>query len=316
MPARWRAPPRCAARSRRSAPTGCATASAPTRTPVSCASWPRAGPCSTSARSRTSAPERSRRSPTIRCRGSSPQASAARSRPTTRRCSTPTSPATTRPPPRSGLDPRSFYEAGVAGALCDDGYEGAAATGRRQLQLALEVPLDGGGERSGAGRLAPGGPRGGARPRGPARDLPEHAHHARRRGARAHPVPAGEDPRLVLHRPRERGRVRSASRPRWAPTTSARRSTATWACTSRAASSRGASSRSTWAAPTGRRRAATATCTWPTRTSGSSRWSATCPRCCRSRSARRSHSASARSRASRSAGSAKARPRAATRTRA
>jgi hypothetical protein len=39
----------------------------------------------------------------------------------------------------------------------------------------------------------------------------------------------------------------SASRRRWARTTSARRSTATWASTSRAASSPGGSSRSTWA---------------------------------------------------------------------
>ena len=59
-----------------------------------------------------------------------------------------------------------------------------------------------------------------------------------------------------------------ASRPPWARTTSARRCTATWASTSRAASSRGGSSRSTWAARTARRGAATATSTWPTRTSG------------------------------------------------
>src|SRR6266498_3861025 len=44
--------------------------------------------------------------------------------------------------------------------------------------------------------------------------------------------------------------------------------TATWACTSRAASSPGGSSPSSWAAPTGRRTAATATCTWPMRSSG------------------------------------------------
>ena len=61
--------------------------------------------------------------------------------------------------------------------------------------------------------------------------------------------------------------ARSASRRRWARTTSARRSTATWASTSPAASSRGGSSPSTWAARTGRRRARTATSTWPTRTS-------------------------------------------------
>ncbi len=47
-----------------------------------------------------------------------------------------------------------------------------------------------------------------------------------------------------------RGR-RSASRPRCGPTTSARRSSATWACTSPAAPSRGGSSPSTWAARDG-----------------------------------------------------------------
>ena len=78
----------------------------------------------------------------------------------------------------------------------------------------------------------------------------------------------GKIPGLVLHGPRQRGSRRSASRRRWARRTSARRSTATWASTSPAASSPGGSSRSTWAAPTGRRRAATATCTWPTRSSG------------------------------------------------
>ena len=61
---------------------------------------------------------------------------------------------------------------------------------------------------------------------------------------------------------------RSASRRRWARRTSGRRSTATWASTSCAASSRGGSSRSTWAARTARRTAATATSTWPTRSSG------------------------------------------------
>ena len=68
-----------------------------------------------------------------------------------------------------------------------------------------------------AERLAAGGEGVGPRPRGPARHLPQHADHARRRGARPHPLPAGQDPRLVLHGPRQRGRRRSASRPRWAP---------------------------------------------------------------------------------------------------
>ena len=57
-----------------------------------------------------------------------------------------------------------------------------------------------------ARRLAAGGPRGRPRPRGPARRLPQHADHARDRGARPHPLQAGQDPRLVLHGPRQRGR--------------------------------------------------------------------------------------------------------------
>ena len=49
---------------------------------------------------------------------------------------------------------------------------------------------------------------GGPRPRGSARHLPQHADHARDRGARPHPLQAGEDPGLVLHGPRQRGRRR------------------------------------------------------------------------------------------------------------
>ena len=60
----------------------------------------------------------------------------------------------------------------------------------------------------------------------------------------------------------------SASRPRWARRMSARRFIATWASTSRAASSRGGSSRTTWAAWTAPPAAATATSTWPTNGSG------------------------------------------------
>ena len=114
-----------------------------------------------------------------------------------------------------------------------------------------------------SGSLA-GGQGVGPRPRGPAPDLPQHAPHARGRGARAHPLPPGKDPGLVLHRPRQRGPVGRRRDGDGAATTSARRSTATWASTSRAASSRGGSSPTTWAASTGRPRAATATCTWPT----------------------------------------------------
>ena len=39
-------------------------------------------------------------------------------------------------------------------------------------------------------------------------DLPQHADHARHRGARPHPLQAGQDPGLVLHRARQRGRGR------------------------------------------------------------------------------------------------------------
>ena len=55
-------------------------------------------------------------------------------------------------------------------------------------------------------RVAPRSKECGSRPRGSARHLPQHAHHPRDRGARPHPLQAGEDPRLVLHGPRQRGR--------------------------------------------------------------------------------------------------------------
>ena len=159
--------------------------------------------------------------------------------------------------------------------------------------------------------------RGGPRPRGPPHRLPQHADHARGRGARPHPLQAGQDPGLVLHGPRERGRpsvgVATAIR---GQRTWARRSTATWACTSRAGSSRGGSSPITWPARTGRPGAGTGTSTWPTRTPRDDRDGlATCRRCCRSRLVPRSPSGSARRAGSRSAGSARAPPRAATRTR-
>src|SRR5205814_179695 len=81
--------------------------------------------------------------------------------------------------------------------------EEPGAGARRELRLArraqpLEFPRDGDRKRSGAGRLAPRGKGGGPRPRGSARRLPNHARHAWGRGARAHPVPAGQDPRLLL----------------------------------------------------------------------------------------------------------------------
>ena len=132
----------------------------------------------------------------------------------------------------------------------------------------VRVPADGDRERSGAGRVAPRGARGGPRPRGPARHLPQHAHHARRRGARPHPLPPGQDPRLVLHRPRQRGRRRRrrdgdgagrrrhAAPPRHGRAHHARR--------------RAVADLRAVHGPrrTARRTAATATSTWPTRSSG------------------------------------------------
>jgi adenosine/AMP deaminase-like protein len=88
--AKWRAPTRCAGRSRRCRPTASATASGPRRIPASSASWQAAAPSSTCARSRTSARGPSARSTSTPSRASSLRASTARSRPTTRRCSTPT----------------------------------------------------------------------------------------------------------------------------------------------------------------------------------------------------------------------------------
>src|SRR5919198_2743255 len=76
-----------------------------------------------------------------------------------------------------------------------------------QALSTFERSLSGDRARGRADRLAPGRERPGPRPRGPARDLPQHADHPRRRGARAHPLPAREDPGVVLHGPRQRSRV-------------------------------------------------------------------------------------------------------------
>ena len=62
--------------------------------------------------------------------------------------------------------------------------------------------------RSRADHVAPRDPGGRSRPRGPPRRVPQHAHHARDRGARPHALQAGQDPRLVLHGARQRGRRR------------------------------------------------------------------------------------------------------------
>ena len=151
---------------------------------------------------------RSRRSQSTRYHGSSQQASAARSRPTIRRCSTPTSRGTTRRPPHSGWRPVPSTRPGWPGrsATRPPGHGSGRLEKRSPGDPAVKVRRSNGDrERSGARRLAARGERGRPRPRGPARHLPQHADHPRRRGARPHPLQAGEDPRLLLHRARERG---------------------------------------------------------------------------------------------------------------
>ena len=94
-----------------------------------------------------------------------------------------------------------------------------------------------------AERLARAGEGVGPRPRGPARHLPQHARsRAASRSAGTSSTARARSPARSTPAAATRPR-RSASRPRWARRTSARRCTATWACTSRAASSRGGSSR-------------------------------------------------------------------------
>src|SRR5204862_545128 len=70
----------------------------------------------------------------------------------------------------------------------------------------VRVWADGDRPGSRACRLAAGSQGGRSPPRGSPDDLPQHADHPGDRGARPHPLQAGQDPRLVLHRPRERGR--------------------------------------------------------------------------------------------------------------
>ncbi len=84
------------------------------------------------------------------------------------------------------------------------GAEDHAQTGAPTHHL-VRVPRNGDRPRSRARRLTRRGPRGRSRPRGSARHLPQHAGDTRDRGARPHPLQAGQDPRLVLHRQGERG---------------------------------------------------------------------------------------------------------------
>ena len=137
------------------------------------------------------------------------------------------------------------------------------------------------------------------------------------RRARARALQAGQAARLVLHLQGQRGRRRSASPRRWRPTIWPRRCTATSACTSTAASSRGGCSASTWAASAGTtngRDSNLRTQDVTPRHRHRRRAARTCRRSCRSPSAPRSRSACAASRGWRSAGSATARRPTARRT--
>ena len=95
-----------------------------------------------------------------------------------------------------------------------------------------------------------------------ARGIEERGHILYKQGK----IPGSSTPAAATRPPPS-----ESARP-WAPTTSAARCNVTWACTSRAESSPGGSSRSTWAATTGRRTAATATSTSATPGSGCTRW--------------------------------------------
>ena len=120
-----------------------------------------------------------------------------------------------------------------------------------------------GGNRQGsrAGRLAPRDQGGRARSRRPPRHLPTTCSSpAGWRSAVTSSTSRGRSREASTRGAGTRARL-SASPPRWDRTTSARRSTATWACTSSAGSSRGGSSRTTWAGSTARRRARTGTTT-------------------------------------------------------
>ena len=140
---------RCGARSRRSTPTGSATGSARSRIPGSSRSSRAAGPSSTSARSRTSAPASSRSLEEHPL----PQLVAAGVR-----CSISTDdPAMfdtdlTRDYEAAaslGVSPRAAYEAGVAGALCDDGTRDRLGRSAATLRLgSLDFARDGDCERS------------------------------------------------------------------------------------------------------------------------------------------------------------------------
>ena len=96
----------------------------------------------------------------------------------------------------------------------------------------LRVSADGDRAGSRACRLAERGAGGGPRPRGPPRHLPQHADHARRSRSAATSSTGRARSRARSTRGAATRRARSASRRRWGRTTSVRRSTATWACTS------------------------------------------------------------------------------------
>ena len=169
--------------------------------------------------------------------------------------------------------------------------------------------------RSRARRLAARDPRGGSRPRGPVRDLPQHADHARDRGARPHPLQAGQDPRLVLHGPRQRGLV-GRRRDRDGPR-GRRHAAAPRHGRPRDARGRALADLRAVHGPRGRAdaAAATGTSTWPTPTRPDRDGQPPPGDAAGRRRLPRSPSASATRSASRSPGTARAPPRAATRTR-
>ena len=88
-------------------------------------------------------------------------------------------------------------------------------------------------------------------PRGPAQPVPVHGDDARRRGARDHPLPAGQDPGQLLRRLRPGGDLGRLRRTCSARATGCASCTATSAPTSSAASPRTATSPTTWAASGG-----------------------------------------------------------------
>ena len=113
--------------------------------------------------------------------------------------------------------------------------------------------------------------------RGPRGSAARDAHDARHRRARDDALPPGQGPRQLLRRVRPGGRLRRGDLGDVGRRTACASCTATSRPTSSAASSRGGSSPSTWAARTASRAAATATCTSATAPRAASAWSRCSP---------------------------------------